>query len=882
MNIRTFPAAPTTCLFLLLPIALWPSPSHAQVDKWADPPYLALSQNMTPAVEALPEFGEIEWTLERIPFIDDSPAAGISGAGMVTVDGKIYLMGGFIPAGDGTNDKASRRTSRWAHVYNPQTKQWTRLPDMPGRREYTRAIATNDAIYVMGGSMQRQGNPEGEFVSDDCFKLDLKKMPLRWEKQGNLNVPRTHMGVGRVGDLLIVCGGVKWDRAHGYHSSTIKNTVDLFDLSRPHEGWQSKTPIPGVGRGWIASAPCKDQFYIFSGLTFDDDRRSTWVDQSLRYDPQADRWTQIAKPPVWVSGWEGATYRDRYIIIVGGNVGPTKVPYTNANLWNDIAFVYDTEQDRWSKITSVIPPGGVYNDSGVVIIGDTIYVAGGEGARGSHFNHFVIGRIKPNLSDLAAARPLQVGAQKQVFIDGRFIEKSQGVELTVNRPRITGEKLIVPEHPWEDFYIGAYTSVIQDQDRIHMWYETGDKRELSDPTAVAYAYSTDGGSTWIKPKLGVVGYEGSRENNLVLTRVHGSTVFRNRPDAPRDERYCLFAAQSDATKTHKHPNRAYYSPDGINWTATGEVPFFDESGLKKYHHFHLDSQNVMFWDTRLRKYVFWPRVNVSDTENGGWGRTVGRSVSDMFGHFPTPTIVFRRDEKDPPDMDFYTSGAIQYPFAADAYYLFPAAYHHYPSPPHPGNDGPIDIQFAASRDGIDWVRPDRRPIIRMGFDNQWDDGASYAGYGLSRHGDELSLYYTANDVTHGAYKERGYLGGTITRAIYRLDGFMSVDAVYEGGEFTTPPLIFHGDRLEINFDGSAGGWARVEILDATDRSIPGFTEEDGDKISGNAVDHLVSWNGRSDVSTLKGKPVKLRFILRNAKLYAFQFAAGTKASRRKP
>ena len=224
----------------------------------------------------------------------------------------------------------------------------------------------------------------------------------------------------------------------------------------------------------------------------------------------------------------------------------------------------------------------------------------------------------------------------------------------------------------------------------------------------------------------------------------------------------------------------------------------------------------------------------------------------------------------------------QYPFAADAYYLFPTAYHHYPSPPHPGNDGPIDIQFAASRDGIDWVRPDRRPIIRMGFDNQWDDGASYAGYGLSRHGDELSLYYTANDVTHGAYQERGCLGGTITRAIYRLDGFMSVDAVYEGGEFTTPPLVFHGDRLEINFDGSAGRWARVEILDATDRPIPGFTEEDGDKISGNAVDHLVSWNGRSDVSTLKGKPVKLRFILRNAKLYAFQFAAGTKASRRKP
>ena len=71
-----------------------------------------------------------------------------------------------------------------------------------------------------------------------------------------------------------------------------------------------------------------------------------------------------------------------------------------------------------------------------------------------------------SLSNLSAAPPLPVGAEKQVFIDGRFIEKSQGVKLVVNRPRITGEKLIVPAHPREDSYIGAYVSVIQDQDRI--------------------------------------------------------------------------------------------------------------------------------------------------------------------------------------------------------------------------------------------------------------------------------------------------------------------------------------------------------------------------------------------------------------------------------
>lgn len=377
----------------------------AQVEQWADPPYIQLSKNMTPEVQALPHCGIIDWKLDRIPFIDARPNAGISGAGMVVVDGRIYLLGGFIPAGDGSSDRASHRTSRWVYRYDPPTKEWTRLPDLPERREYTRAIATTNAIYLIGGSMQRKGNPHGELVSDDCFKMDLAKQPLAWERQGKLSVARTHMGVGRVGDYLIVAGGVKWDPKNGYHASTIKGTTDVLDLSKPQLGWQARSSIPGVGRGWVASSAGKNAFYVFSGLTFDEKKNSTWINESLKYDPASDQWTSIGKPPVWVSGWEAATYRDRYIILVGGCVGPTTTPYSNANLWNDLVFVFDTETEVWGKLEGTIPPAAVYNDAGVVIIGDTIYVAGGEGPRGSHFNHFAIGRIKlTRLRDLETPR----------------------------------------------------------------------------------------------------------------------------------------------------------------------------------------------------------------------------------------------------------------------------------------------------------------------------------------------------------------------------------------------------------------------------------------------------------------------------------------------
>jgi len=473
------------------------------------------------------------------------------------------------------------------------------------------------------------------------------------------------------------------------------------------------------------------------------------------------------------------------------------------------------------------------------------------------FESLLMGAV---LSEVAHGAPLEVGSAKQVFIDGRFVEAGAGVELVVNRPRITGEKLVTGDKPWEDFWVGGYMSVIQEGDRIRLWYECADTRGGDH---VAYAESTDGGATWAKPALGIIEYQGSRENNLVVAGIHGASVFGNRPDAPEAERYGMYVGS---------PNKAFYSSEGFHWTETGKTPFLDPAVNP---HLTLDSQNVVFWDTRLRQYVVYARFNVpATTVTAGIVRCFGRGQSGAFGDFGRLDIVLRPDDHDPIDLDFYTSAAIEYPFAADAYYMFPAAYHH--TPPPPPNDGPIDVQFAASRDGVNWVRPDRRPIIRLGFDGAWNAGCMYAGRGLSRHGDELSLYYKANDITHGAYPalNRGPRG-SISRAIYRLDGFMSMDAGCEGGEFTTPPLVFEGGRLELNFDGSAGGWARVEIRDLEGRPIPNFTEQDADRVTGNAVAKPVTWGGSGDVSALAGAPVKLRFVMRDAKLFAFQFTAPT-------
>ena len=56
---------------------------------------------------------------------------------------------------------------------------------------------------------------------------------------------------------------------------------------------------------------------------------------------------------------------------------------------------------------------------------------------------------------------LHIGDQRQVFIDGRFIEESNGVDLVVHPPQKTGQIVLTCEYPWEE-RLGQYHSVLYD------------------------------------------------------------------------------------------------------------------------------------------------------------------------------------------------------------------------------------------------------------------------------------------------------------------------------------------------------------------------------------------------------------------------------------
>jgi hypothetical protein len=468
-----------------------------------------------------------------------------------------------------------------------------------------------------------------------------------------------------------------------------------------------------------------------------------------------------------------------------------------------------------------------------------------------------------------AADVIDIGDRNQVFIDGRYLDSAKNVSIEVCRPIKTNHECLVGS-------LGGYSSIIK-PDGNFRWFSA----------------LTKDGINWRR----VSGSVQPEADDILGAIFTGDCVFVD-PKATPSERYKLFNGMKNTMQA---------SSDGIHWKVISTNVF----PPKARYPLGMDSHNVCYYDKRIDKYVAYVRVNkifecppervpyytkLGTQRYGGKNRyarrTIGRAVSDDPSKFPMPEVVLEPDDMDPvfggvKVMDFYCPQVVQYPYAQDAYFLFNCRYRSYedwylsidmspfPKSPVHGtyNCGVEDMELDASRDGIEWNRYDRKPWIAQGKPGSFDSLNMYMTRGMHVVGDEIWMYYIGFDDPHTGNKD-AMKRATLSRVVLRKDGFTCVEADYAGGEFITPPLAFDGKNLRLNIETSAIGLARVEIQDAKGKPLPGFGMEDCDRIHiANSTSQTVAWRGKSDVSKLADRPVRLRFELQfGTKLYAFRFA----------
>jgi len=462
---------------------------------------------------------------------------------------------------------------------------------------------------------------------------------------------------------------------------------------------------------------------------------------------------------------------------------------------------------------------------------------------------------------LALAQPINVGGEKQLFIDHRFIADSDRVELQTHQAQKLGRILDDQGQPIH----GHVSRVIDDGGKVKL-YLGADSVDLWESDDAIHFRRTD-------TRIGGGGF---------------TTLFLDKHDPDPARRYKRFhLAFSPPFDPTVHGVYASYSADGVNFTEAGRVlPFFT------------DNPTIVEWDGRRGKYVIFTRALDYNSENQ---RRVARIETDdplkpwpykktgndrMFFAIENAELVLSADSADDPHSDIYYNGATIYPYAADTYLMFTAQFRHfsqdrnpYIRPRVPGqweDFGMLEVQLATSRDGIQWERHSREAYFPTGLADEWDRWYAVMAPGIARRGNYLYQYYNSSGHLHDSvvlrpeYDDVKDVGGVgIVRQ--RLDGFVSADVDFRGGYLRTPPVVFEGKYLRLNIDTGSMGTAFVELQDEAGQPIPGFTLSDCEEICGNLIDQRVHWQGNNDVSALAGKPIRIRINMKRAKLYAFQF-----------
>ena len=443
-----------------------------------------------------------------------------------------------------------------------------------------------------------------------------------------------------------------------------------------------------------------------------------------------------------------------------------------------------------------------------------------------------------------------IGSHLELFVDDWLIERMEGSRLLLHHPT-PREVALVCDKPWEGNTC-AYFTVFLDNGNYRMYYRgshynLGSKK--SSPQVTCYAESRDG-IHWKKPELGLYEYQGSKKNNIVWMRVgtHNFAPFKDpNPNCKSEAKYKALAGGKGGLV-------AFGSPDGIRWRLIQKDPVITKG--------RFDSQNLAFWDTTRNLYLDFHRHLRQGV------RDIMTCTSEDFIHWTEPQFL---DYGDAPAEHLYTNAITPYFRAPHILLGFPMRF-------MPGRKkefgllpGVSDGVFMTSRDGLHWhrwleafIRPGPAPERWEARDNMTAWGIVVTKAETPGLPEELSLYSTEN------YRSAEGVA-RLRRFTLRMDGFVSVHAPHSGGEFVTKPLVFSGKELVINFSTSAAGSVHIEIQNPQGKAIVGFALADSAEIYGDEVERVVSWTNDSDLSKLAGKSVRLRFVMKDADLYALRF-----------
>ncbi|MBM4436643.1 MAG: hypothetical protein FJ029_05295, partial [Actinobacteria bacterium] len=524
-------------------------------------------------------------------------------------------------------------------------------------------------------------------------------------------------------------------------------------------------------------------------------------------------------------------------------------------------------------------------------------------------------------------QPFSVGTRTQLFVDDFLIASARGLQTRLHAVAKHPRPVLTPSAPWERPGTGGLWGPLNVQHdgatgQFQLWYTAYGtypaRGRAEDPAHACLVRSRDG-LAWERPALGLIPFEGSSANNLLVADGlghhgvgrgprpgHGmidSASFA--PDEPPDVRFKSAEwLGRDAAGWGTHG--VCFSPDGLRWRYYEDNPVIRGrnlgdviSSVALYDLFAPDARPAH----PASRYALFPKVHI---ELGPWRRrcvavcTSDDSAAIPFTAWSEETHILSPDARDdamaeerlararpilqwdhPDDhrCEFY---GVQVFRCGDVFlgllWVFDAAMEF----SRVGSNNQyaiVEVQLVTSRDLIHWERAgDRQPVIPRGPADAFDSHMIFYHSLPLPIGDEWWIYYMGFNEGHAA--RMGYTEEL--RARYwaevragrrhfpsvglgrvRQEGFISRRGGLAGGTMLTRSLQPGGGRLEVNADCGRGGEVRVEVQDLAGRPLVGFATSDCQPLAGDNVRHAVRWGERAGDASWASQPLRLKFTIRD-------------------
>jgi N-acetylneuraminic acid mutarotase len=248
-----------------------------------------------------------------------------------TIDGKIYVMGGYASTGQALSDF-------WE--YDIATAVWTQKPSFPGPARY------GAASFVIGASGYIATGANDNGYLDDLWQYNT--LTNSWSPEVGLPAgqaqhenQRTEAFAFSIGQKAYLGGGEGF--VFGPNSTNNYAFPDLWEYDPNANTWTEKTGFPDfVGRDMAIAAVIGNKAYIGLGCN---------VGQTINnpgfweYVPATDTWTSKAGFPTnFTTDAAGFVFNSEFYVVGGVNLNPVSL--------SSQFYKYDPALDTWAQAGS--------------------------------------------------------------------------------------------------------------------------------------------------------------------------------------------------------------------------------------------------------------------------------------------------------------------------------------------------------------------------------------------------------------------------------------------------------------------------------------------------------------------------------------------------